>query len=233
MSTGQHRIKYLPLPDPWTLDTLDGYVDALAGYLREYIAIAEYGTHNVFTRGLPVEWVPENVDCEGWLARVNGSYTDSIPDNFSKFVSLSRTLPFADLGYAELKAGEARRGMSPKKDHEVDAMITFLDKITSTESVVTKNVLDVGSGLGYLSLELSRAGYAVTGIKGDPERVVKTSETTNVECLHKMVTSFQDLNVLQDPLISLSIRISRFYCSNVRCLRRFIFEYDSTLPQLR
>ena len=81
------------------------------------------------------------------MAIINGCSAASLTEPFSKFVRLSRTLPLVDSRYKRIGGNKVRRGISPKKDHEVEAMIAFLHEITATEKVTTKNVIDVGSGV--------------------------------------------------------------------------------------
>ena len=201
---------YLPLPPPWTIETVSEYVDELVRFIAEYEDIAKFNSHNVFTHGLPVNWAPE-YDLVTWMAIIAGEQVEDVPEKLSKFVKLSRTLSLVDTrtSFKDITRTN-RKGMTPKKDHEVDAMVAFVAKMTKAHGIRTKNVLDVGSGLGYLSLELSKAGYNVVGVEGDPERAKKAAATTDMECVNRMINNHSDLEIIREPCIALSLRISLF-----------------------
>src|SRR5215471_7350708 len=105
---------YLPLPPPWTIETVSEYIDELVGFIAEYEDIAKFNSHQVFTRGLPVDWVPE-YDLETWMAIISGEYTEDIPEKLSKFVKLSRTLPLVDTrtSFKGTTIRTNRKGMTP------------------------------------------------------------------------------------------------------------------------
>ena len=136
---------------------------------------------------------------------------EDIPENLFQFVKLSRSLPLVDIRTSFKGTTRTnRKGMTPKKDHEVDAMVAFVAEMIMAHNVSTRSVLDVGSGLGYLSLELSRAGYNVTGVEGDPERAKKAAATADTKCVNKIVNNHSDLEIIREPCIALSLRMSLF-----------------------
>jgi hypothetical protein len=220
---------YLPLPEPWTIETLPEYVDQLVEFIKAYGDIPRFNTHEVFTRGLPVDWAPE-YPLETWLAIVSGKYADSFSDSFSKFVRLSQELPFSDVRTTR-NATKVRKQhkMSPKKSHEVDTMVAFLEEMTKEHVITAKSVLDVGSGLGYLSSELAKSGYNVVGVEGDAGRAKKAAERTCFHSVHRMVVNHTDLDIVKDPCVSLSLRISPCNHADDRRMRRSIFEHDPAL----
>lgn len=224
---------YLPLPEPWTIDTLPGYIDQLIDFLEQYGDIARYSTCDGFTIGLPVDWVPE-YSLEKWAEIVTGQCNEPFSDPFSKFVSLSRKLPLLDKrANQDIPIESKYRRMSPKKCHEVDAMADFVAEITKARKVTATNVLDVGSGLGYLCTALSNAGYQVSGVEGDEARAIKAAEQTTFRSIHKRVETYADLDILTEPCISLSLRRAPSNVADVRCLWRSIVEHDKSLLVLR
>lgn len=224
---------YLPLPEPWTIGTLSEYIDRLVDFLEQYGDIARLSTRDAFTIGLPADWVPE-YSLEEWVEIVTGQCDGPFPDPFSKFVSLSRKLPLVDRKPHQAIPIESKyHRMSPKKCHEVDAMVAFVSEITKARKVTSSNVLDVGSGLGYLCTALSNAGYQVSGVEGDSDRAAKAAEQTSFRSIHKRVETYTDLDILIEPCISLSLRIAPFIVADVRCMWRAIIEHDQSFYVLR
>jgi hypothetical protein len=209
---------YLPLPKPWTIETLPQYVNNLVEFINVYGDIPRFNTHDVFTKGLPVDWAPK-YSLETWLAIVSGNYTECSPGPFSTFVKLCLELPLVDAQTThESNVVRKQHKMSPKKSHEVDAMIAFLEDVKNKCETGAKNVLDVGSGLGYLSSELAKAGYDVVGVEGDQERARKAAENSSFKSIHKMIAGPTDLDIIKHPCTSLSLRIASGCVTNNRCL---------------
>jgi hypothetical protein len=196
----------LPLPEPWTIDTVSQYIDELAKFLLEYGDIARLHSTDVFDVGLPVDWIPEH-SLETWIAIVSGEYTGNWSDQFSRFVKLSRMLPLLDDWKPRSLTSKRKRDAFPvKKEHEVEAMVSFVTEMASIHQISTCDVLDVGSGLGYLSAELSSTGFHVIGIEGDPQKSANAIKHENVEHVCKMVMNSTDLEITEKDCISLSLR---------------------------
>lgn len=223
---------YLPLPKPWTTDNISEYIDRLIQFVTDYGCIAEYSTHDVFTKGLTVEWAP-NLELEDWIQIINWKYTGILSTTFLEFAQLSRDLPLQDYTSCEVPNNrESRRGMSPKKDHEVEAMLAFLNNFPNIQALAARTIIDVGSGLGYLSLELAKSGYEVIGVEGDPKRAEKASQQSHFKSLNKMVATAADLDIASESLISVSLRISYCRFSDLRCLWRSLAQHDKSLSML-
>ena len=200
--------------------------------MTDYGCIVEYSTHDVFTKGLAVEWAP-TLELKDWIEIINGKPMGILSATFSEFAQLSRDLPLQDYTSCEVPNNrESRRGMSPKKDHEVEAMLAFLDKFPNIQQLAVRRVIDVGSGLGYLSLELAKSGYEVMGIEGDSKRAEKASQQSQFKSLNKMIATAADLDVTSEPLISVSLRISYCRFSDLRCLWRSLAQHDKPLSML-
>lgn len=199
-------MRHLPLPEPWTIDSLSQYIDQLLQFVERYRCIAEYNTHDVFTDGLPVEWAP-SLSVKEWIDVVQGCYRPPLSEEFFNFLQLSQELPLYKHKVPQISP-TGRPGMCQKKDHEVDVMLHFISEFRQSRKISTKSVLDVGSGLGYLSGELAKAGYSVIGVEGDPAIAEKASqEQSGFATVNKMVLAPEDLNVTSEPSISVSLRI--------------------------
>lgn len=196
----------LPLPPPWTLEILSEYIDALIRFITKYEQIAKFNTHHAFTQGLPVDWAPD-FDIETWLAILSGRVLEDFPHELVEFIHLFQELPLLD---PRKPAKPTRRrdtkGLTPKKIHEVDAMMAFIEETTKAHKITTKNVLDVGSGLGYLSSELSSSGFRVVCVEADPKRAEKAAQRTGLPCIAKRVELSSDLDIWGRPHISVSLR---------------------------
>ena len=90
--------------------------------------------------------------------------------------------------------------------------------------IKTKKVLDVGAGKGHLSWEMAREGYTVVAIERNDQLSQKLAEHSTgkyeIECIAKTVNDESDLNVVQDPCISVSLRMFISFQTklNLRCL---------------
>ncbi|MBK7870822.1 MAG: class I SAM-dependent methyltransferase [Saprospiraceae bacterium] len=71
--------------------------------------------------------------------------------------------------------------------------------------VSPKSILEVGSGLGHMALELARNGHFVTGIELSSESV-KVAETFASKNTHK--ANFGSLNYINSDFFKLAIRKS-------------------------
>ena len=106
---------YLPLPPPWNIETVSEYVDELVRFIAEYEDIAKFNSHNVFIRGLPVNWAPE-YDLKIWMAIISGDYGEDVPENLSKFVKCSQRLALVDTRTSFKGTSRTnQKGMTPKK----------------------------------------------------------------------------------------------------------------------
>ncbi|CAG2247834.1 unnamed protein product [Mytilus edulis] len=107
-----------------------------------------------------------------------GFMLDTWPVSFREFlqkaISLSSSRNCKTLETAVEIEPNIRRGMNPKKQHEVSKMAALVhDLVKDTGSDV---IVDVGSGLGYLGQTLNKTyGHTVVGIEG------KQSHTTGAD----------------------------------------------------
>jgi hypothetical protein len=199
--------QHLPLPPPFTIDSISEYIDALIGFVREYKSIVHFNSHHVFTQGLPVDWLPKYT-VETWLSIASGGFLEEIlPEPLEKFLRLARELPLGGpirMGES-LPAPPTRKNLTAQKSHEIDAVIGFLKELTKRFNIEAKRVVDVGAGLGYLSQELEEIGYQVVAIEGNPERAAEVAEKANIECIARMVNRPCDLDVTADPCLAVGL----------------------------
>jgi len=206
-------IKYLPLPTPWTVDNLSEYIDALVNFITEYKDITTLSSIESFVCPIPIDWAPE-YSLEEWIAIHSGEFTGNLPEQLSKFVKLSRELPLVDTeGSVKVQEQINRKRCCRKKDYELEVLRIFLPEMTKTHNVTTKNVLDVGSGKGHLAQVLSEEGYEVVCIEGNPGLACKVSQTSEIKSIEKMVANHTDLDIIQGPCITVSLRISDTGCN--------------------
>jgi len=110
-------------------------------------------------------------------------------------------------------------GCCPKKNHELDILIAYLESVTTLHSITTKKVLEVGAGVGHLASELVKEGYSVIAIDGDEKLCRKCAEKNagmpQLQCITKYVNHESDLNVISEPCISVCLRTSNSYVVNL------------------
>ena len=85
----------LPLPAPWTLETLPDYIDQLSNFINKYLDIGEFVSVDRFLREFPVDWGKE-FTLETWMEIILGEYKGELADDFAEFMRLSRSLPLVD-----------------------------------------------------------------------------------------------------------------------------------------
>ena len=85
----------LPLPAPWTLETLPDYIDQLSNFINKYLDIGEFVSVDRFLREFPVDW-GKDFTLEIWMEIILGEYKGELPADFAEFMRLSRTLPLVD-----------------------------------------------------------------------------------------------------------------------------------------
>jgi Methyltransferase domain len=205
--------KYLPLPTPWTVDTLSEYVDALVNFITEYKEITTFSSTDSFIRPIPIDWAAE-YSLEEWIAIHSGEFTGNLPEQLSKFVKRSRELPLVDTeGPIKVQEPINRKRCCRKKDYELEVLRIFVPEMAEVHNITAKNILDVGSGKGHLAQVLSEAGYEVVCIEGDPGLACKTSQTSKVKCVAQMVGNHTDLDIIQQQCITVSLRISDAGCN--------------------
>ena len=155
---------YLPLPQPWTFENLSEYIDQLVIFITRYEHVAKFNTHDVFTKGLPVNWLFD-FDVEKWISIISRKCLKDLPDELTEFVRMSQDLPLFDIPPPPAYPRRVYRpGLNAKKAHEVDAMTAFIKETAKSHNITANNVLDVGSGLGYLSAEI-RSGENLTYVQ--------------------------------------------------------------------
>src|SRR5271163_253068 len=108
------RIDRLPLPDPWTIENLSEYADALISFITTYSAIACFNSSDIFTSGLPLDWTIPEYSLEQWLKIVAGQEPQNAPDPLTDFLRLSRQLPLKDVPNPPKLTHKPRTGASPK-----------------------------------------------------------------------------------------------------------------------
>jgi len=89
--------------------------------------------------------------------------------------------------------------------------------MTERHQITTKKIMDVGAGVGHLSCELAKEGYSVIAIEGDESYsqkcVQNTAANPEVQCITKLINDEIDLNVIQEPCISVALRTTPCYRS--------------------
>ncbi|XP_064596483.1 methyltransferase-like protein 25B isoform X2 [Liolophura sinensis] len=147
-------------------------------FLRDFSWIYDYQVTEFFVeqpwRSIPDEWREFLLGLS--LEELNvlplGNIKDEWPDNFSTFVqtALEMSMPRGSYSVTPVEIPcELKKGMNPKKQHEVSLMAAVLHQLMEEASVSV--VVDIGAGLGYLGQVLQqRYGYRVISLECDDSR---------------------------------------------------------------
>ncbi|XP_046549291.1 methyltransferase-like protein 25B isoform X2 [Haliotis rubra] len=190
----------------------------LLQFLYEFDWIHNFVTTRFFVdevwRHMPEEW--HNVLMAMSMGELNGlpfeSHQDKphFPESLTRFLQMSHklSLPRDQVDILSKKPVDPnlKRGMSPKKLHEVTTMSAVVKE--TAEKAGCDVIVDVGSGLGYLDQVLHKCyGYSVVGVEGcdgHVERAEKRSAKQdlqygcicnvafNLEQTREHLTTFQD-----------------------------------------
>ena len=75
--------------------------------------------------------------------------------------------------------------------------------------------MDIGAGVGHLASDLASEGYTVLAIEGNEVKsrnyAVKVAGNPEIQCIAANIQNEFDLNVTQEPCISLSLRMSYLF----------------------
>jgi len=131
-----------------------------------------------------------------------------IPDEVVSFIGELRqfkSLPVFQKSISYLSLPNIhKRGISLKKEHEIINFANFIEEKCKQNNIC--DIVDIGSGLGYLGEELSRRGFSVTAIEGSvshSERAKYRKENNDSHCFstHQLIVENETNSI--DKLTSL------------------------------
>lgn len=148
-----------------TLSPTDDHLHHLADFIAQNIDLLKTHPNDGDVSIIPETWVVPT----GELARyyLRGECGDDLPEKLKGFIDRARELELPrrpiDIPERELKDLPTKKGMSPKKYHEVQRMASYVktqvdairEKLPDlTHSLDRLHIVDVGAGQGYLTRAL-------------------------------------------------------------------------------
>ncbi|KAI0215432.1 Methyltransferase-like protein 25 [Lamellibrachia satsuma] len=202
------------------VDNLEAIVEFCIRYQWVYdLQLTKYFVDKAWEK-IPPDWKDPltSLTQDELNAFPHGFFKESCPESLKEFIQTSHTLSLprsplsCHMTRTELDKN-MRKGMNPKKIHEVSQMAGVVDKLCRECGV--QHIIDIGSGLGYLGQVLSADyGYKVLGLEGvetrshDAEKQAMKKELSNTDfrsitfTLHNTDECFVDFQqMLHDELL--------------------------------
>ncbi|KAK7862668.1 hypothetical protein R5R35_009241 [Gryllus longicercus] len=153
--------------------------------------------HNVLGQ-IPPEWqiFLEHMSPTELTMLSNGYVQAHWPASLVLFLNKCKCLQLVDKIHTDewKLSRELCRGLSPKKQHEVSRMISLVHQ--ECQKLGIHNILDVGSGLGYLDLALHvEFGYKVLGLERNNTYTITASQKASSLCANCEAVSFYPCEV--------------------------------------
>eukprot|EP00092_Neocalanus_flemingeri_P008373 GFUD01009029.1.p1 GENE.GFUD01009029.1~~GFUD01009029.1.p1 ORF type:complete len:448 (-),score=110.48 GFUD01009029.1:124-1467(-) len=167
-------------------------------FLAAYSWIYDFKVTNILSDNIletiPIDWFEflKKLTTEDFNdIFINQEVTTNLPSNVKNFIEtynlLKNPVKKCSLSNSSLSFKQ-KRGINLKKEHEIINFANFIDQKGLASDVT--NIVDIGSGLGYLGEELTRKGYKVIGIEGSEghseraENRKKQNESHNFDTFH-------------------------------------------------
>lgn len=182
------------------------HLEDSVSFLTKYSWIYDFKVTNILSEKI-LEKIPSD-----WLGFLKGltiedfnevflntEKTKNVPEEIANFIESYRMLktpitkhPLSNHSLSNMQ----KRGINLKKEHEIVNFANFIEQRSLQSD--TKNILDIGSGLGYLGEELTRKGFKVLGVEGSEghsERAEKrkdTNESHTFDTVHLKIDGSQE-----------------------------------------
>lgn len=150
------------------------HLEEVVKFLTKYSWIYDFKVTNILSdkvlEEIPSAWLTflGSVTIEDFNnIFINEKSRKEVPEEIASFISSYRMLrfPWKKCPLSNLSLSNVhKKGISFKKEHEIVNFANFIEDRCSNSEV--ENIVDVGSGLGYLGEELTRRGFKVLGIEG-------------------------------------------------------------------
>ena len=190
-------------------------------FLCKYSWIYDFKVTNILSDGIlaniPYEW--RRFLSQLTIQDFNDIFFDSdiaytsIPDHVSEFIKDLKSLylprKVVSLSQSSLSNSQKKK-IGLKKEHEIVNFAAFIDKTCDLRGVT--NVVDIGSGLGYLGEELSRKGYNLIGIEGSESHTKRADRRKETHESHNFKTINMVIDDSSDSLCELSSIVPENSC---------------------
>ena len=174
----------------------ESYTERAIQFLQDYSWIYNFKVTNLLSDNI-IDTVPHqwklfltSLDIETFneVFMEQQHHNNNIPDSILKFLDQYNDL---NLSFQSSESHEMdnfinnsdKRGMGEKKVHEVTEFTNFLSNKITEEQIV-----DIGSGLGYLGEQLIRKGFSVTGVECSREHIARADKRKQKTNSHNFET---------------------------------------------
>jgi len=223
------------------------HVEKMVQFLAKYSWIYDFKVTNILSDNvleqIPLEWFTflKSLSIQQFndIFYNEGSLAN-LPEEVAQFVKSYQLVKVIFQKYALSSrplSNSQKRGIKLKKEHEIVNFANFIEERCLEGGV--KNVVDVGSGLGYLGEELSRRGLEVLGVEGSEghsERAEKrktTGDSHSFDTLHLKIDGTQEsLDMLTKHVGKSSCLVGLHCCGDLTPLLLDIFLKTQTFSSL-
>jgi len=181
-------------------------------FLTKYSWIYDFKVTNILSDQI-IEEIPS-----GWLRFLksltiedfnevffNTENTTTVPEEIANFIESYRMLktpitkcPLSNHSLSKMQ----KRRINLKKEHEIINFANFIEQRCFQSDI--KNILDIGSGLGYLGEELTRKGLNVLGVEGSEGHSERAEKRKDINKSHNFDTVHLKIDDSQECLKKLS-----------------------------
>jgi len=181
-------------------------------FLTKYSWIYDFKVTNILSdqilEQIPSEWLRflKSLTIEDFNeVFFNSENTKIVPAEVSNFIESYRMLktpitkcPLSNHSLSKMQ----KKRINLKKEHEIVNFANFIEQRCSQSGIT--NILDIGSGLGYLGEELTRKGFQVLGVEGSEGHSERAEKRKNINKSHNFDTVHLRIDDSQECLQKLS-----------------------------
>jgi len=165
-------------------------------FLRKYSWIYDFKVTNILSDNIletiPKEWGEflNSLTIEAFNdIFIHQKATEMLPAEVQNFIEYYKRIEMSfkksPLSNSSLSYRQ-KKGVKVKKEHEIVNFANFIEQKCLASDIV--NIIDIGSGLGYLGEELTRKGFKVIGIEGSDGHSERAEKRKNCNESHKFDT---------------------------------------------
>jgi len=167
-------------------------------FLAKYSWIYDFKVTNILSdkvlEEIPVEWFKflKSLTVQQFneiFFSEESQAESNLPEEVLQFIESLKMLeaPFQKCPLSPNRlTNSQKRGISLKKEHEIVNFADFIEEKCSKSDM--NNVIDIGSGLGYLGEELTRRGLKVLGVEGSEGHTARAEKRKDARDSHSFET---------------------------------------------
>jgi len=189
-------------------------------FLTKYSWIYDFKVTNILSdkilEEIPSDWLGflKSLTIEDFNdVFLNTEKIKNVPEEIANFIESHRMLktPITKCTLSNHSLSNMqKRGINLKKEHEIVNFANFIEHRCLESDI--KNILDIGSGLGYLGEELTRKGFKVLGVEGSEGHSERAEKRKDGNKSHNFDTVHLKIDDSQECLQKLSFLTSEKSC---------------------